>query len=171
MDVIVGLWRKLSSEELMLWTVVLEMTLESPLDCNEIHPVHLKGDEPWMFIGRTDVEAESTILWPSHAESWLMGKDPDAGRDWRQEKKETAEDEMAGWDHLLNAHVFDWTLAVGVGQGGRVCCDSWSLKQSDTTEWLNWTELNQIALQVINVTLNWKHLEKEEKADKFPQSE
>ena len=120
---------------------MLEKTLESPLDCKEIQPVHPKGDQSWLFIGRTDAEAETPILWPPHAKSWLIGKDSDAGRGWRQEEKGTTEDEMAGWHHWLNEHEFGWTPGVGDGQGGLVCCDSWGRKESDTTEWLNWTEL------------------------------
>ena len=89
------------------WTVVLEKTLESPLDCKEIQPVHPKGDQSWMFIGRTDAEAETPILWPPHAKSWLVGKDPDAGKDWGQEEKGTTEDEMAGWHHRLDGHEFE----------------------------------------------------------------
>jgi len=93
-----------------------------------------------VFIGRTDAEAETPILWPPHAKSWLIGKDPDAGRDWGQEEKGTTEDEMAGWHHQLDGHESGWTSGVGDGQGGLVCCDSWGRKESDTTEWLNWTE-------------------------------
>jgi len=119
---------------------VLEKTLESPLDCKEIQPVHPKGDQSWVFIGRTDAEAEIPILWPPHAKCWLVGKDPDAGRDWGQVEKGMTEDEMAGWHHRLNAHGFGWTLGVGDGQGGLACCDSWGHKESDTTERLNWTE-------------------------------
>ena len=89
------------------WTVVLEKTLESPLDCKEVQPVHFKGDQCWVFIGRTDVEAETPILWPPHAKSWLTGKDPDAGRDWGQEEKGTTEDEMAGWHHQLDGYEFE----------------------------------------------------------------
>ena len=124
------------------WTVVLEKTLESPLVCKEIQPVHPKGDQSWVFIGRTDAEAETPILGPPHAKSWLIGKDSDAGRGWRQEKKGTTEDEMAGWHHWLDGHESKWTPGVGDGQGGLVCCDSWGCKESDTTEWLKWTELN-----------------------------
>ena len=120
------------------WTVVLEKTLESPLDSKEIQPVHSKGDQSWVFIGRTDAEAKTPILWPPHAKSWLIGKDPDAGRDWGQEEKGTTEDEMAGCHHRLNGHEFEWTPGVGDGQGGLVCCDSWGRKELDTTEWLNW---------------------------------
>ena len=94
------------------WTVVLEKTLESPLDCMEIQPVHLKGDQSWVFIDRTDVEAETLILWPPDAKSWLIWKDPDAGKDWRQEEKGMTEDEMVGWHHWLNGHRFEWTLGL-----------------------------------------------------------
>ena len=124
------------------WAVVLEKTLESPLDCKEIQPVHPKGDQSWVFIGRTDAEAETPIFWPPHAKSWLTGKDPDTGRDWGQEEKGATEDEMAGGHHQLNAHEFEWTPGVGDGQGGLACCDSWGHKKSDTTEQQNWTELN-----------------------------
>ena len=123
------------------WTVVLEKTLESPLDCKEIQPVHPKGDQSWVFIGRTDVEAETLILWPPDAKSWLIGKDPDVGKDWGQEEKGMTEDEMVRWHHWLNGHGFRWTLGVGDGQGGLVCCSSWGRKGSDKTERLNWTEL------------------------------
>ena len=124
-------------------TVVLEKTPESPLDCKEIQPVHSKGDQPWDFFGRNDAKAETPVLWPPHAKSWLIGKDPDAGRDWGQEEKGTTQDEMAGWHHWLDGHESEWTPGVGDGQGGLVCCGSWGRKESDTTEWLNWTELNQ----------------------------
>ena len=117
------------------WTVVLEKTLESPLDCKEIQPVHPKGGQSWMFIGRTDAEAEAPILWPPDAKSWLIGKDPDAGKDWRWEKKGTTEDEMVGWHHRLDGHEFEQALGVGDGQGGLVCCSPWGCKELDTTEW------------------------------------
>ena len=125
------------------WTVVLEKTLESPLHCKESQPVHSKGNQSWVFIGRPDARAETPILWPLHMKSWLIGKDPDAGRDWGQEEKGTTEDEMGGWHHQLNGHEVEWTPGVCDGQGGLVCCDSWDRKESDMTEWLNWTELNQ----------------------------
>ena len=99
------------------WTVVLEKTLESPLDCKEIQPDHSKGDQPWVFFGRNDAKAETLVLWPLHAKSWLIGKYSDAGRDWGQEKG-TTEDEMAGWHHRLDGCEFEWTLGVGDGQGG-----------------------------------------------------
>ena len=107
-----------------------------------IQPVHFKGDQSWVFFGRTDAKAETLILWPPHAKSWLIGKDSDAGRDWGQEKKGTTEDEMAGWYYWLYGHEFEWTPGVGDGQGGLVCCNSWGHKESDTTEGLNWTELS-----------------------------
>ena len=122
------------------WTVVLEKTLERPLDCKEIQQVHPKGNQSWVFIRRTDAEAETPILWPHDAKSWLIGKDPDAGKDWRREEKGTTEDELVGWHHRLDGHGFGWTPGVGGGQAGLVCCDSWGHKESDTTEWLNWTE-------------------------------
>ena len=122
------------------WTVVLEKTVESPLDCKEIQPVHPKGDQSWVFIGRTDVEAETPILWPPDATSWLIGKDPDAGRDWGQEEKGTTEDEMVERHHWPDGHEFGRTPGVGDGQGGLACCSSWGHKESDTTKRLNWTE-------------------------------
>ena len=124
------------------WTVVLEKTLESPLDCKEIQPVHSEGDQPRDFFGRNDAEAETPVLWPPHAKSWLIGRDSDAGRDWGQEEKGMTEDEMAGWHHRLNGCESEWTPGDGDGQGGLVCCNSWGRKESDTTERLNWTELN-----------------------------
>ena len=123
-----------------LW---LEKTLVSPLDCEAIQPVHPKGDQPWVFFGRNDAKAEIPVLWPPHVKSWLSGKDSDAERDWGQEEKGTTEDEMAGWHHQLDGRESEWTLGVGDGQGGLVCCDSWDCKESDTTERLNWTELKE----------------------------
>ena len=123
------------------WTVVLEKTLESPLDCKKIQAVHPKGDQSWIFTGRTDVEAETPILWPPDVKNWLIGKDPDAGKDWRQEEKGMTEDEMVVWHHRLNGHGFGWTPGVGDGQGGLTCCSPWCHKESDMSEQLNWTEL------------------------------
>ena len=123
------------------WTVVLEKTLESPLDRKEIQPVHPKAGQSWVFIGRTDVEAETPILWPPDAKSWLIWEDPDAGKDWGYGEKGMTEDEMVGWHHRLNGHGFGQTLAAGDGQGGLVCCGSWGRKESDTTEQLNLTEV------------------------------
>ena len=121
-------------------TVVLEKTLESPLDCKEIQPVHPQGDQSWLFIGRTDVEAETPILWPPDAKNWLSWKDPDAGKDWGQEEEGTTEDKMVGWHHQLNGDEIEQTLGVGDGQGGLACCDSLGSKSqiwlSDWTDWL-----------------------------------
>ena len=113
------------------WTVVLEKILESPLDCKEIQPVHPKGDQSCVFIGRTDVEAETPTLWSPDAKSWLIWKDPDAGKDWGREEKGTT-------DHWFNGHGFGWIPGVGDGQGGLVHYGSWGRKELDTTERLNW---------------------------------
>ena len=124
------------------WTVVLEKILESPLDCKKIQPVNPKGDQSWVFIGRTDIEAETPILWPPDVKSWLIWKDTDVGKDWGQEEKGMTEDEMVGWHHQLNGHEFLWTPGAGDGHGALACWGSWSRKESDTTEQLNWSELN-----------------------------
>ena len=124
------------------WTVVLEKTLENSLDCKEIQPFHSEGDQSWDFFRRNDAKSETPVLWPPHGKSWLIGKDSDAGKDWGQEEKGTTDDEMVGWHHWLDGCESEWTPGVGDGQGGLVCCDSWGCKESDTTEWLNWTELN-----------------------------
>ena len=127
---------------------------ESPLDCKEIQPVHPKGDQSLVFIGRTDAEAETLILRPPHAKSWLSGKDPDAGRDWGKEEKGTTEDEMAGWHHRLDGHESGWTLGVCDRQGGLACCNSWGHKELATTERLIWTELNSLAAY-FHLTVCW----------------
>ena len=127
------------------WTVVLEKTLESPLDCKKIQPVHPKEDQSWVFIGRTDVEAETLILWPPDAKNWLIWKDPDAGKEWRREKG-TTEDEMVGWHQQLNGHESEYDPGVGDGQGGLACCSPWSHKESDSTERLNWSCFSHIWL-------------------------
>ena len=101
----------------------------------------LQGDQSWVFFGMTDAKAETPVLWPPHANIWLIGKDSDAGRDWGHAEKGTTQDEMAGWHHWLDGHEFGWTLGVGDGQGGLACCNSWGCKESDTTEWLNWIKL------------------------------
>ena len=129
------------SKNWCLWTVVLEKTLESPLDCKEIQPVHSEGDKTWDFFGRNYAKAETPVLWPPHAKSWLIGKDSDAGRDWGQEVKRMTEDEMAGWHHWLDGCESKWTPGDGDGQGGLVCCDSRGHKESELTERLNSTEL------------------------------
>ena len=121
------------------WTVVLEKTLESPLDCKEIQPVHPKGDQSWVFFGRTEAKAETPILWQPHAKSWLLGKDSDAERDWGQEENGMTEDEMAGWHHRLDGHEFEWTLGVDDGQGGLACCNYGFSKS--WTRLSDWTEL------------------------------
>ena len=120
------------------WTVVLEKTLESPLKCKEIQPVHSEEDQPWNFFGRNDVKAETPVLWLPHVKSRLIGKDSDAGTDWGQEEKGTTKDEVAGWHHWLDGRESEWTPGVGDGQGVLACCDSWGRKELDTTEWLNW---------------------------------
>ena len=120
------------------WTVVLEKTLESPLDCKEIQPVHFKGDQPWVFFGRNDAKAETPILWPPDVKSWLIGKDSDAGMDWGQEEKGTTEDEMAGWHHWLDGCESEGTLGVGDGRGGLACWDSGGCKESIRLS--DWTE-------------------------------
>ena len=118
------------------WILVLEKTLESPLDFKEIQPVHPKGNQSWIFIGKTDAEAETPIIWPPDAKNQLIGKDPDVGKDWRQEKG-TTENEMVGWHHWFNGHEFEQAPEVGDGQGSVACCSLWGGKESDMTEWLN----------------------------------
>ena len=120
-----------------VWTVVLEKTLEGPLGCKEMQLIHPKGDQSRVFFGRTDVEAETSILWPPDGKSWLIWKDPDAGKDWGQEEKGTTEDEKVGQHHLLDGHEFEETPGVGDRQGGPACCSPWGRKESDTTERLN----------------------------------
>ena len=139
---------------------------ESPLGCKEIQPVHPKGKLSWIFIGRTDAKAETPILWPPHAKSWLIGKDPDAGRDWGQEEKGMTEDEMSGWHHWLDGHEFEWTPGVGDGQGGLACCNSWGGRVGhDWSIELNWTELkvgraNLILLHVDTQFFQYQFLER-----------
>ena len=128
--------------------MVLEKTLESPLDCKKIQPVHPKGDQSWIFIGRTDAEAETPIFWLTDAKNWLIGKDPDAGKDWGQEEKGMREDEMVGCHHQLNGHESEQAPGVADGQGGLVCCSPWCCKESDTTERLNWTELIRVESKI-----------------------
>ena len=143
MDVRVGLWRK----NWCFWTVVLQKTLESPLDSKEIQPVHPKGNQSWIFIESTDAEAETPVLWPSDSKNWLIWKDPDAGKDWRWEEKGTKDDEMFGWHHRFNGHESEWTPGVGDGQGGLACCRPWGHKESNMTERLNelnWTETSHV---------------------------
>ena len=130
----------------LFWPLIyfsVKKTLESPLDCKEIKPVNPKGNQFWIFIGRTDAEGETTILWPSDVKNWLIGKDPDAGKDWRQEEKGTAEGEIVGWHHWFDGQEFRQASAVGDGRGGLACCSPWGCKESDTTEQLNWTDFGQ----------------------------
>ena len=137
------------------WTVVLKKTLDSPLDCKEIRPVSPKGNQSWIFIGRTDVETEAPILWPPDAKSRLVGKDPDVGKDWRQEEKGVTEDEIFGWHHWLNGHEFEQTLGDSEGQGSLACCSPRGRKESDTTERLNNNiKLSKLLFQLI--TQDWR---------------
>ena len=138
----VGLWRKLSAKELMLLNCGVGEDSWESLGLQGDITVHPKRDQYWVFIGRTDAKAETPILWPPHAKSWLIGKDYDAGRDWGKEEKGTTEDEMAGWHHQLDGHESEWTPGDVDRQGGLACCNSYGSKESDMTEWLNWTELN-----------------------------
>ena len=123
------------------WTVVLKKTLGSPLESEEIKPVSPKGNQSWIFTGRTDAEAEALILWPPDVKSWLIRKDPDAGKDWRQEEKGMTENEMVRWHHQLHEHEFKQALGDGDGQGGLAYCSPCNHKESDMTEWLNSKEL------------------------------
>ena len=123
------------------WTVVLEKTLESPLESKELKPANSKGNQPWIFIERTFAEAEAPVLWLSDAKYWLIEKDPDVGKDWRQEEKGMTEDESIGWHYWLDGREFEQALGVGDGQGGLVYCSLWGHKESDATEGQNWTEL------------------------------
>ena len=120
--------------------VMLEETLESPLDCKEIQPVHPKGNQSWIFFGRTDAEAETPILWPPDEKNWLIWKDPNAGKDWRREEKGMTEDEMVGWHHWLDGHEFEEAPGVGDGQGSLACCSPWGVAKS-WTKLSDWTEL------------------------------
>ena len=129
------------SKNWCFWTVVLEKTLESPLDCKEIQPVNPKGNQSRVFIGKTDVETETPILWPPDMKNWLTEKDPDAEKDCGQEEKGMTEDEMVGWHHWLDGHEFSQAPSVGDGQVSLACCSPWGFRELDTTEWLNWTQL------------------------------
>ena len=134
------------------WIVVLEKTLESLLDCKEIKPVNPKGNQPWIFIGRTDSQAEAPVLWPPDGKSWLMRKDPDAGKDWTQEEKGTTEDKMVGWHHRLNGHEFEQAPGDSEGQGSLVCCSPWGLKEPDMTEQLNNNDLRLLYSVILLTT-------------------
>ena len=130
--------QRIDAFELWCW----RRLFESPLDCKEIQPVNPRGNQSWIFIGRTDAEAETPILWPPDVKNWLIEKDPDAGKDWRQEEKGTAEDEMVGRHHRFDGREFEQALGVGDGQGSLACFSPWGCKQWDMTEWLNWTKLD-----------------------------
>ena len=127
------------------------------LGLREIQPVNPKGNQSWIFIGRTDVEAETPIFWPPDAKNWLIWKDPDAGKDWRWEEKGVTEDEVVRWHHWLNGHEFEWTLGVGDEQGGLVCRSPWGRKELDMTEQLNWTELNVVSWKLGNLRSGYWH--------------
>jgi len=133
--------KKTALKNWCFWTVVLEMTLGLPFDCKETEPVPPKGNQSWIFIGRTDAEIETPILWPLNAKNWLIWKDPAAGKDWRQGKKGMTEDKMVGWHHWLDRRECEQPPGVGDRQGGLACCSPWGRKEFDTTEQLNWTEL------------------------------
>ena len=122
------------------WIVMLKKTLGSPLDCKDIQPVHPKGNQSWIFFGRTDAEAETPILWPPDVKNWLICKDPDAGKDWGWEEEGMTEDEMIAWHHWLDGHEFEQAPEYDDGQWSLACWSPWGHKESDTTEWLNWTE-------------------------------
>ena len=134
------------------WTGVLEKTLESPLDWKEIKPVNPKGNQFWIFIGKTDVETETPILWPPDVKNGLTGKDPDAGKDWRQEEKGMTEDEIVGWHHWLNGHELEQAPGIGDEQGNLASCCLWGHKESDMTEQLNWRVKNFPTLQSPSLT-------------------
>ena len=146
-----------TSRNWYFWTVVLEKTLESALDCKEIQPVHPKGNQSW--IERTDAEAETPILWPPDVKNWLIGKVPDGGKDWRQEEKGMTEYEMVGWPHRLNGHEFEQALGVGDGQGSLACWSPWGHKELGLSYWteLNWTEYSErIMAQQSNMFCSYK---------------
>ena len=135
------------------WTVLLKKTLESPLDCKEIQPVHPKGNQSWVFIGRTDAEAEAPILWPSNAKSQLIGKDPDAGKDWGEEEKGVTEDRMVAWHHWLSGHEFEQALGDDEGQGSLACCGPWDCKESDMAEWTTTKIRNQTRMPTLTTVI------------------
>ena len=140
MDVRVGYKESWAPKSWCFWMVVLEKTLESAFDCKEIKLINPKRNQSWVFIGRTDAEAETPILWPSDAKNWLIGKNPDVGKDWRQENQGMTEDEMIGWHHWLNGQEFEQAPGLGDEQGSLACCNPWGCKELDTTERLNWTD-------------------------------
>ena len=155
----VWMWELDQKEGWCFQTVVLEKTLESPLDSKEIKPFNPKGNQPWIFIERTDAVDEAPVLWPPDVKIQLIQKDPDAGKDTRWEEKGTTQDEMVGWHHRLNGHEFEQVPAVGDGQGSLACCSPWGCKEFDVTEWVNWTDIKMSswwknALTKFNTQLN-----------------
>ena len=149
MNVRTGPKRRLSTEELMFLNCVVGEDSWESLGLQG-DPVNPKGNQSWIFIGRTDAEAETPILWPPNAKNWLTGKDPDAEKDWRQQEKGTTENEMVGWHHWLNGHEFEQALGVGDGQACLACCSPWGRKELDTTEQLNWTELKKVSMVLVH---------------------
>ena len=146
MDVRVGLWWKLSTEELMLLNYGVGEDSWESLGLQGDPTSHRKGNQSWIFIGRTNAEAETPMLWPPDVKNWLTRN---AGKDWRREEKGMTEDEVVGWHHWLNGHEFEQALGVGDGQGGLACCSPWALKELDMTEGLNWTELNWVCMSIL----------------------
>ena len=142
-----GEHQRIDAFELWCWRRLLRV----PWTARRSNQVHPKWDQSWVFIGRTDVEAETPVLWPPDANSWLIWKDPDAGKDWGQEEKRTTEDEMVGWHHWLDGHEFGWTLGVADGQGSLACCGSRGRKESYTTGQLNWTELKNKVILIMAI--------------------
>ena len=148
MDVRVGLWRKLSADELMLLNCGVGEDTRESLGLQEIKPVNPKGNQSWIFIGRTDTEAETPIVWPPDMKNWRLGKDCDVGKDWRPEEKGTTKDEMVGWYHQLDGHEFEQASGVGDGRGSLACCSPW-VTESDITERLNWIKCPSLSLVTI----------------------
>ena len=139
------------------WTVVLEKALQSPLHCNEVKPVNPKGNQFWIFIGKTDTEA--SILWPPDVKNWLIVKDPDTGKDWRQEEKGITEDNMVGCHHWLNGHEFEQAQGVGDEQGSLACCSPWGHKETDKTQWLNWLNGFYVGQRIfVYFISNWENI-------------
>ena len=143
-------WQRIDAFELWCWRRLL-----SPLDCKEIQPVNPKGNQSWIFIGRTDAEAETPTLWPPDVKNWLIGEDPDAGKDLGQEEKGTTEDEMVEWHHWWDGHEFELSLGVGDGQGALACCSPRGRKESDKTERLNWLKAIQAPVNFLWTFWSW----------------